>query len=374
MYDYRSDNSITKKIFSLNKNLILWMVVLFTAGTAMLYSAAGGNFSPWASKQIIYFIIFFPIMIAIAITDINFWFKYSYWIYLGTLSLLLIVILAGHTSMGATRWIRIGFLSIQPSEVMKLSLVLGLAKYFYTREEEEIYKIRYLISPLIIIALPIFLIIKQPDLGTAVILGAIGITILFATGIKLWKFAFCGIAGIASIPFFWNLLLHDYQKKRILTFLNPSSDPLGAGYNIMQSKIAIGSGGAWGKGFLNGTQGQLEFLPEKQTDFIFTMLAEEMGFVGSLGIIALYIILIGFAITIGIKCKHQFGRTIAIGVASIIFFHTFINIGMVIGIVPVVGAPLPFLSYGGTFTATIFLCFGFLLNVDLYNKTEISIK
>ena len=212
---------------------------------------------------------------------------------------------------------------------------------------------------------------SQPDLGTASILAMVGVSVLFIAGVRLWKFASVGIAILVAIPFVWNFLLHDYQKKRIFTFLDPTHDPLGSGYNIIQSKIAIGSGGLFGKGYLNGTQGQLDFLPEKQTDFIFTMLSEELGFLGGVFTIAIYAAIITICIIIATKTKHQFGRLFVIGVVSIFFIHMFINIGMVMGLLPVVGAPLPFISYGGTIMGSMMIGFGMVLNIDLNKSVDI---
>jgi len=363
-------NLIIEKLIALNKHLIYLILLLFIFGMLMLYSASGGNFTPWALKQLLYFVLFFPVMIIIALIDIKVWFKLSYLIYLFALGLLVLVDLKGYRAMGATRWLKIGPFNIQPSEIMKICLIIGLAKYFHNRKEKEIKQNKHLIIPIIMILLPFALIIKQPDLGTAFILAIIGMTILFAVGVQWWKFAIGGILTLSTIPFLWKYFLHDYQKKRILTFFNPESDPLGSGYNITQSKIAIGSGGFFGKGFLKGTQGQLAFLPEKQTDFIFTMLSEELGFIGGAIVIILYSLIIGYALTIGVKCRHTYGRVITVGFASMIFFHAFINIAMVMGILPVVGAPLLLLSYGGTITMVSLIGFGFLLNVDLYQKTE----
>lgn len=365
-------NFIIEKLLKLDKRLIYLVLALFVFSLVMLYSAAGGSFHPWVLKQLTYFILFFPLMIFVAIVDIRIWAKLSYWIYLLALILLILVELFGHTSMGATRWLRIGRLSLQPSELMKICLVMGLAKYFHSLDAKEVRQNKHLIIPLLMIAIPFALIIKQPDLGTSLILAAIGVVILFTIGIQLWKFAICGILGLSSIPFIWKYFLRDYQKKRIMTFFNPDADPLGAGYNISQSKIAIGSGGFFGKGLLKGTQGQLAFLPEKQTDFIFTMITEELGFLGGMAIIVIYSIIIGISISIITRSRHTYSKVVTAGVASMIFFHAFINIGMVMGILPVVGAPLPLLSYGGTITMITLIGFGLLLNADLYRQREMK--
>lgn len=365
-YSNNNDFTILQRFFGLNWKIISLILLLMTIGFFMLYSAGSGNLKPWLFKQLIFFMLFFPVMIFIAITDIKFWYKTSYLIYLGGIFLLLIVMISGHNALGATRWIRLGFITIQPSEIMKVCTVIALARYFYDVEIEEVGKIKFLIAPIIIILTPALLIFKQPDLGTALILTLVGVVILFIAGVRIWKFVAVGIMALLAIPFLWIFILYDYQKQRILTFLQPDNDPLGSGYNIIQSKIAIGSGGILGKGYLQGTQGQLNFLPEKQTDFIFTMLAEELGMFGAFFTILIYVLIIFIGTLSSLKINHQFGKLIVIGIVNILFIHMFVNIGMTAGILPVVGAPLPFISYGGTITATMLIGFGFLLNSILY--------
>ncbi len=365
--------SIPQRLENLNWLLISLVTILAFIGFLMLYSAGSGGFKPWLSRQLIYFFAFFPLMIAIAIIDIRFWFKFAYIFYGIGILLLLIVAIVGHNAMGATRWFRLGPFTIQPSEIMKICTIFALARYFYSIEAENIGKIKFIIAPIIMIFLPAILIFSQPDLGTATILVMVGVSVLFIAGVKLWKFISVGIIALISIPFAWNFLLYDYQKRRVLTFLDPDNDPLGSGYNIIQSKIAIGSGGFLGKGYLNGTQGQLNFLPEKQTDFIFTMLSEELGFIGGLFTITIYSAIIAIAISIATKTRHQYGRLLVMGIINIFFIHMFINMGMVMGLIPVVGAPLPFISYGGTITATMMIGFGLILNVDLYKSSELRV-
>ncbi len=363
----------SQRVSQLNWRIISLVIALMSIGFFMLYSAGSGSLHPWLIRQFIFFTIFFPVMLLIAIIDIKFWYKSAYLIYFAGLILLIVVEIAGHNALGATRWIHLGWVTIQPSEIMKVCTILALARYFYDVELEEVAQIKYLIAPLLIIAAPVLLIFSQPDLGTASILLFIGIVILFIAGVKTWKFAAIGIAGLCAIPFLWIFVLYDYQKQRVLTFLNPDNDPLGSGYNIIQSKIAIGSGGFLGKGYLQGTQGQLDFLPEKQTDFIFTMLSEELGMIGSLATIAVYCLIIFVGTLSALKITHQFGKIIVIGVVNLLFIHMFINIGMTTGILPVVGAPLPFISYGGTITATMLIGFGLLLNADLY-RNAVNLK
>lgn len=366
--------TFSQRLRNLNWTLISLILALATIGFLMLYSAGGGSFYPWLIRQLLFFAIFFPVMIAIAITDIRIWFRVAYVAYALALIMIVVVDIAGHNALGATRWFRIGPLTIQPSEIMKVCLVLALARYFYDVEAEEVGRVKYLLVPLLLIAIPTFFIFHQPDLGTATILLMVGVSILFIAGAKLWKFMVVGAAGLAAIPFLWMFVLYDYQKQRVLTFLNPNKDPLGSGYNIIQSKIAIGSGGFVGKGYLNGTQGQLDFLPEKQTDFIFTMLSEELGFIGAMTTIVIFAAIIFIGTSATMRMTHQYGKLLGMGIVNIFFIHMFINIGMVTGLIPVVGAPLPFVSYGGTITASMLIGFGLLLNADLYRNTNPSNK
>ncbi len=364
--------SVIGKIARLNWFLIGSIAILSLIGLAMLYSAAGGNYKVWMLRQFIYFLLFFPVMILIAITDINFWFRHIYKFYLLGLFLLLFVYFYGHYAMGATRWFRMGFITIQPSEIMKVFLVLSIAKYFHNIESEDIERVKYIIIPLVLIMFPAYLVFKQPDLGTALILLFVGFLILFVAGVMMWKFILTAVIGLISTPILWYFVLRNYQKDRIINFFNPNNDPMGSGYNIIQSKIAVGSGGLFGKGFVNGTQTQLGFLPEKQTDFIFTILSEEFGFVGSVSVILLCALITFISILLASKSLNQYSRLVIVGMSSIFFFHSFINIGMTIGLLPVVGAPLPFMSYGGTITATMLIGFGFVLNVCLYRDSELK--
>lgn len=370
-YINRIELSLSQRVKSLNWRIIGTLVCLMLIGFLMLYSAGSGSFRPWLIRQIAFVALFFPIMILIAVLDIKFWYKKAYLIYIIGLVMLIVVDVIGHTALGATRWLRIGSFTLQPSEIMKVCTVLALARYFNDVEIEDVRSARYLAIPFFIIATPVLLIFDQPDLGTASILLFVGVLILFVAGVKLWKFIVVGLTAIIAIPFLWIFALHEYQKQRIITFINPNNDPLGSGYNIIQSKIAIGSGGIFGKGYLNGTQGQLDFLPEKQTDFIFTMLSEELGLIGCLITISLYCFLIFLSTMSASKISHQYGRLLVIGVINILFIHMFINIGMTSGILPVVGAPLPLISYGGTITATMLIGFGLALNADLYKDSTI---
>ena len=367
---------LSQKLEQLNWLLISLLITLAFIGFIMLYSAAGGSFKPWLVRQLGFFCLFFPLMIFIAVTDIKIWFKASYLFYAIALGMVIMVDVMeqlSHNAMGATRWFRIGSIKIQPSELMKVCTVFALARYFYNIEAENIGRLKFVIPPLLMIFIPVAFIFHQPDLGTATILAMVGVVVLFMAGVKLWKFVSVGIVALIAVPFAWHFLLHDYQKQRIFTFLDPTHDPLGSGYNIIQSKIAIGSGGIFGKGLLSGTQGQLDFLPEKQTDFIFTMLSEELGFFGGVFSICLYCAIIAICINIAMKTKHQFGRLFVIGIVNIFFIHMFINIGMVMGMLPVVGAPLPFISYGGTIMGSMMIGFGMVLNIDLSREADLRV-
>ena len=340
-------------------------------GAAMLYSAANGSWSPWASRQMMRFAISLVLMLAVALTDIRIWLRYAYVIYFATLALLGAVEFVGSTGMGAQRWISFGFLNVQPSELMKISMILALARYFHGIALEEVARPINLVIPVITILAPAVMVLRQPDLGTAIMLLAAGGAILFVVSVRLWKFGVVLAAGLAALPVGWSFL-HSYQKKRILTFLDPESDPLGAGYHILQSKIALGSGGIFGKGFIQGTQSHLNFLPEKQTDFIFTMFAEEFGLAGGLALIGLYMMLLAYGIAISLRVRNQFGRILCIGVTVTVFLYVFINVAMVMGLVPVVGVPLPLISYGGTAMLAVMVGFGLILSASVHRDAQIG--
>lgn len=352
--------SIKAKLKNISWIYIFLIVVLASIGFVILYSAGGGNFKPWASAQIIRFSAAFMIIIIIALTNLRFWVKQAYNIYLICLFLLLLVEFLGHTGMGAQRWINLGFIQIQPAELMKIAAVLALARYYNGKSLEEARMWRSLPIPLLLVALPAVLVIKQPDLGTTVMLAVSAGVILWLVGVQWWKFGLIFVLALIASPFVWNFMLHDYQKKRVFTFLDPEKDPLGAGYHILQSYITLGSGGITGKGFLQGTQSSLNFLPEKHTDFIFTVLAEDFGLIGELLLLFIYLALIAVGFYIAVRCANYFGKIVALGLTANLFFYMFINIAMVIGIVPVVGIPLPLISYGGTAMLTHLISFGLI--------------
>ncbi|RPG02515.1 MAG: rod shape-determining protein RodA, partial [Rhodospirillaceae bacterium TMED63] len=273
--------SLGRKMLQINWGLILIVTATAAIGVAMLYSAANGSWNPWATRQIARYAVGLVILITVALVDIRLWWRYSYLLYAALLALLAAVEVVGSIGMGAQRWINLGVITLQPSELMKVGLTLALARYFHGVSSEHVRRMPYLFVPLVLIALPSALILKQPDLGTALFLIMIGGAVFFVAGVRLWKFGLVLAAAGAAVPIVWSTL-RTYQQRRILTFLDPESDPLGAGYHILQSKIALGSGGFFGKGFMQGSQSHLNFLPEKQTDFIFTMMAEEFGMAGGL--------------------------------------------------------------------------------------------
>jgi rod shape determining protein RodA len=361
----------SEKLRGINWGLMLLICAISGIGFAMLYSAANGNMQPWASKQMARFAVAFIPMIAVALIDIRHWFRVAYWLYGLSLALVIAVDLRGVIGMGAQRWIDLGVIQLQPSELMKIALVLALARYFHCLSEENTGRILSLFAPAALISVPVVLVLKQPDLGTAMMLLANGTIILFLAGVRLWVFGVAAAGAAGAAPLVWSFL-RDYQKARLYTFLSPDSDPLGAGYHIMQSKIALGSGGMFGKGFLLGTQTHLSFLPERQTDFIFTMIAEEFGLVGGLVLLSLYALVIAYGFTIALRSRNQFGRIAGLGLASNFFLYVFINTAMVIGLIPVVGVPLPLISYGGTAMVTVMLGFGLLMNVSIHRDVRIS--
>ena len=367
----RRELTLAEKIRSIQWGLLFLIAIICSFGFAMLYSAANGTLQPWASRQMIRFAIAFAPMLIIALIDIRHWFRVAYWIYGAALLLVIAVDVRGVVGMGAQRWIDLGVLQLQPSEIMKIALVLALARYFHSISSESVGRILYLIPPALLIVIPAILVLKQPDLGTAVMLLASGALVFFIAGARLWLFGVGIVGALAAAPLAWSML-RDYQKNRLYTFLDPDLDPLGAGYHILQSKIAFGSGGLFGKGFMLGTQTHLSFLPEKQTDFIFTMIAEEWGLFGGLTLLGLYMIVIAYGFAIALRSRNHFGRLLGLGITINLFLYVFINTAMVMGLIPVVGVPLPLISYGGTAMLAVMLGFGLLMNVGIHRDVRIS--
>lgn len=365
--------TLKERFFNLNFAYIGIICILALIGCMILYSAAGAQLSPWALNQGIRFGLGFVIMIIAALIPPEFYYKISTPFYILTLLLLIIVEIAGYTGMGAQRWIDLGFIKLQPSELMKIAIVLELARYFSNTPLEDIKTIKGILIPCLIIAVPVGLIMIQPDLGTSLMILFCAVSLFYLAGVQWWKFALAiGSIGAAA-PILWHFL-HNYQKNRILTFLNPERDPQGAGYHIIQAKIALGSGGLWGKGFLSGTQSHLNFLPEKHTDFIFTMFSEEFGMMGGALILFLNLILIsyGYWFAFRIHNSNYFGKMVILGLNTNYFLYVFINIAMVIGLLPVVGVPLPLISYGGTVIISVMASFGIILSFYVNRDRELK--
>lgn len=348
-----------------------WILLSFVLGICVMgvlniystgFSAAGGQ-SPFYLKQLQWIVVGLLFMTFVFFMDYRVIVEYAYIIYGFSVFLLVLVLIVGSSSHGAQRWLGGGFFAIQPSELMKVVIILTLARYFDNHKSSEPYTLKELFIPLLIVAVPFVLILKQPDLGTALMLMVIFASIVFFMGVDKKSLIFVFAAGLVLMPAGW-FFLKDYQRERLVTFLNPERDPLGSGYHIIQSKIAIGSGEIFGKGFLSGSQTQLKFLPEQQTDFVFSVFAEEWGFIGSMLLIGLFVVIIFWGLKIALQARDLLGTIIAFGVSALIAWEVFINIGMVLGILPVVGIPLPFFSYGGSAMLSLMAAIGLLNNVS----------
>ena len=359
-----------KRLQRMHMGILLTTLALSALGLLMQFSAAGGDPFVFAIPQALRLMLGLVLMLMLAITPPRRLFRYSFIIYGFCLALLVMVAAVGIMGLGAQRWVGVGFFNLQPSELMKIGIILALARYFHTVSLSSARHYMLLIVPMVLTLIPVGLILKQPNLGTATIVAVIAFAMCFMAGIRWTYFAGAIAAAAGAIPVVYHFL-HDYQKLRVKTFLDPATDPLGAGYNIIQSKIAIGSGGFSGKGLLHGSQGQLDFLPEKQTDFIFTMLAEELGFLGSLVLLALYAVLITFAMMLAVRARSPYTRLLAAGVGAMLFIHIFINMAMVMGMIPVVGVPLPFLSYGGSFLLAALMACGLLQHVYINREANL---
>jgi rod shape determining protein RodA len=366
----RATLSIGDKLFEIDWGLVLVVFVIASIGFAMLYSVAGGSFMPWSAPQIVRFIVGLGLLVVAALVDIRRWMALAYPAYGVALLLIIATTIAGHVGLGAQRWITLGPLQLQPSEFMKISLVLALSRYLHGLSVEDVSMPLKLAIPLAMIGVPAVLVLMEPNLGTATILVADGCSLLFLAGLSWWWILPAVSGVVAAVPIAWHFL-HDYQKRRVMTFLNPASDALGAGWNISQAEIAMGSGGFEGKGFVQGTQSRLNFLPEKETDFIFTTLGEEFGFVGCTALLILFAVVIGYGIRIAMASRSQFGRLLAMGLTLNFFFYIMINAAMVTGLIPVVGIPLPLISYGGTAMLTVMFGFGLLMSVHVHRQVEI---
>jgi rod shape determining protein RodA len=353
-----------------------WLFVLLLGGIAAigyvaLWTAGSGNPDAYAQKHALRFGFCLVIMLSIAFIDIRIILRFAWVGYAFALALLVLVLVHGNVGKGAQRWLDIGPVQLQPSELMKIMLALGLAAWFHRASWERMGNPLFLIPPALMVLIPVGLILKQPNLGTALITGMVGAAVFWAAGMRWWKFALIAGAAAIAAPIAYDHL-RDYQRARITTFLDPESDPLGAGYNIIQSKIALGSGGMSGKGFLQGTQGHLNFLPEKQTDFIFTLIAEEFGFIGAMATLFMLLSVIVFCYIVAFRSRHQFGRLLAIGLGTNFFLYVFVNVAMVTGAIPVGGVPLPLISHGGSAMLTVMIGFGLLLSAYVHRDAELG--
>ncbi|OSM02194.1 rod shape-determining protein RodA [Magnetofaba australis] len=361
-------SSLQERLYRFPWGLLITLLLIVAVGLLVLYSAVGGGeSSQMLIKQGVRVAVAFVLMLLIAFSGEKFYRRHAYTLYLLVVVLLVVVFLSGVIGMGARRWLDLGVVRLQPSELMKVALVLALARYFHDRGAIKRFGWREIWPPLLMLALPMALILKQPDLGTALAVAAAGGVVIFVAGLP-WRILIGGaLAAAAAAPLLWQGL-HDYQRRRVMTLFSPEEDPLGAGYHIIQSKIAVGSGGIVGKGFLAGSQNRLDFLPERHTDFIFSVLAEEWGFIGALGLLGLYGLIIARGLHIALNARNRFGMLAATGLTAMVGLQVVINIGMVIGLLPVVGIPLPLVSYGGSSMLTIMIAMGLLAHINIHAK------
>ncbi len=363
--------SLKDKIFSFDLILFFSILILGVISFFAMYSTDGGVFAYHTKSHILRFIVFFSLFILVSLLQLNFWYSSSTLIYIGILLLLILVKYFGLSSSGSQRWLNLYFINLQPSELMKVGLILFLAKYYHRISSSDVNRVKFLLSPLVALTFPVILVVTQPDLGTAFLIGAGGGIVIWLAGVKMKFFAYLTAILLSIAPVAISFL-KPYQKSRILTFLDPSRDPLGAGYQITQSKIAIGSGGFFGKGFLNGSQSYLDYLPEKHTDFIFTLFSEEFGFFGSSLILALYVLITYRLVKIGNSVRDTFGKLYCYSFATAFFIYVAVNMGMVLGLIPIVGAPLPILSYGGSSMLAMMFGLGIAMSCKIHKDQPIG--
>ena len=363
--------SFFEKIRSIDYLLVIIILILGIISSFAMYSTDGGEFLYHTKSHILRFGIFFVLFLVLSFVQTKVWHRIGYIFYLVILFMLFWALYFGITASGSQRWISLYIFNLQPSELMKIAIIISFAKFYHRTKSMEVNRIKNVVQPLVALTIPIFLVIAQPDLGTAILIAGTGISVMWLSGLKLKYFVYSFLILMVTAPFAISLL-KPYQKLRVLTFFNPDRDPLGAGYQIIQSKIAVGSGGLAGKGFLKGTQGYLEFLPEKHTDFIFTLFSEEFGFVGSIFLLILYVILIYRIILIGFKNKNYFGKLYCFGFASAIFIYVMVNMSMVLGILPIVGSPLPIMSYGGSSMLATMMGLSIVMGCKIYAKELIA--
>ena len=368
---YTEQLTFFQKIRSFDIWLIFCVIALGIIGTVSMYSSEGGEFLFHTKNHIIRFAIFFLMMLFLSFVKIKFWHSIGYFFYFIVVLLLIYASFYGITASGSQRWINLYFVNLQPSELMKIAVIICFAKYYHRIQVNSVNKLRNLVIPIIILIIPITLVLSQPDLGTSILIALSGLVVIWLSGVNVKYFVYSGLALIVSAPFVISFL-KPYQKIRILAFFDPDKDPLGAGYQIIQSKIAVGSGGISGKGFLKGTQSYLEFLPEKHTDFIFTLFSEEFGFVGSVSLLLIYTIMIYRIILIGSITRSFFSRLYCYGFGSAIFIYVVVNMSMVLGLVPIVGSPLPIMSYGGSSMLATMIGLSIVMSSKIYHRQLIA--
>ena len=368
---YSAEQTFFQKVRSIDYILLFAIFLVGLISGFSMYSIDGGSIEYYTQNHLIRFSVFFTLMLFISFVNIKVWHATGYIFYLIALGLLIWASFYGVTASGSQRWINLYFINLQPSELMKIAIILCFSKYYHRVQIHNVNNFKNILVSFIILIIPIFLVISQPDLGTSVLIALSGIIVLWLAGLNLKYFVYSSLLLLISAPFVISFL-KPYQKLRLLTFFDPGKDPLGAGYQIIQSKIAVGSGGLYGKGFLKGTQGYLEFLPEKHTDFIFTLFSEEFGFIGSIILLILYSIIIFRIIRIGMFSRSFFGRLFCFGFGSAIFVYILVNMSMVLGLLPVVGSPLPIMSYGGSSMLATMIGFGIVMSTKIYSKQLIS--
>ncbi len=370
-YSFSEKSTFFQKLRSMDYTLLISVLIVGVISLFAMYSTDSGEILYHTKNHFYRFSIFFAMMLFLSFVNIKIWHSLGYFCYIVILGLLLWASYYGVTASGSQRWINLYFINLQPSELMKIAIIICFSKYYHRMQLSNVNKIKNLLIPIVILFIPIALVVSQPDLGTAILIALSGFVVLWLAGVNAKYFFYSGLVFILSAPFVISFL-KPYQKSRILSFFDPDRDPLGAGYQIIQSKIAVGSGGLSGKGFLKGTQGYLEFLPEKHTDFIFTLYSEEFGFIGSLFLLILYSIIIFRIIRIGSQSRNFFGKFFCYGFGSSMFIYIVVNMSMVLGLLPIVGSPLPIMSYGGSSMLATMIGISIVMSAKIYNRQMIS--
>ena len=370
-HEFSEKKTFLEKIISIDYILLLVILLIGIISIFAMYSTDGGEFKYHTNSRILKFSTFFILFIILSFLRIKFWHSFAYIFYAIVLGMLFYVLWFGVSAKGSQRWIDLYFLNLQPSELMKIAIIVCFAKFYHRIQQQDIHKVQNILYPIILLALPIYLVIAQPDLGTSILIAASGLAVIWLAGIRARYFVYSILTLLVCAPFVISIL-KPYQKLRILTFFNPDRDPLGAGYQILQSKIAVGSGGLFGKGYLKGTQSYLEYLPDKHTDFIFTLFSEEFGFLGSSILLMLYFVMLFRIMRIGQQTQSYFAKFYCFGFASALFIYITVNMSMVLGLLPVLGSPLPIMSYGGSSMLATMVGLGIVMSTKIYSRQLIS--